>query len=96
MKSGLGSAVVSTAFSRRLADWVPLRIGSLFDKWFLTFDAFGETLKATVETTALPFFNRMTTVAGKKTRRRDANECDRDGRAPQSKKCVAMTFLESL
>ena len=35
-------------------------------------------------------------VAEKKTRRRDADECDRDGRAPQHRKCVAMTFLEPL
>ena len=32
----------------------------------------------------------------KKSRRRDADACDRDGRAPQHRKYVAMTFLEPL
>ena len=49
----VGSAVVSTAPSRRPADWLGNQPSSLFADLFKLLDAFGETPKAAVETTAL-------------------------------------------
>jgi hypothetical protein len=53
----LGSAVVSTASSRRLADWLPANLNSPYSELVQITDVFGETPKTAVETTALPIIN---------------------------------------
>jgi hypothetical protein len=60
--NAVGSATVSVASSWRPADWPSIPISQLLGRALNISDAFGETPKAAVETTALPQSKRIVTA----------------------------------